>query len=112
MKTAPRIAMIIHDFLPRVGGAERQLAAIAPLLQRRGFEVHILTRLYPGLPRLENMQDVIVHRLPAPGPKPIASLFFTINIVNMLRRLKPNIVHSYSLLSPTTGAVASKRLFG
>ncbi len=106
-----RVAMIIQAYHPHVGGAERQLMALVPLLQDHGVEVHILTRRYPGLKPYEVIGGAPVHRLPIPGPKPVASLFFTLAALPLLRRLRPHVLHAHELLSPTTTAVAAKRLF-
>lgn len=107
-----RVAMIIQSYYPHVGGAERQLATIAPLLQARGVDVQILTRRYTGLRPFEMIGDVPVHRLPIPGPKAMASLTFTLAAQPLLYRLKPDIIHAHELLSPTTTAVLAKRLMG
>lgn len=107
-----RVAMIIQGYHPLVGGAERQLAAVAPLLQARGVDVHILTRRYPGLAAFEKIGGVPVHRLPIPGPKAVASAVFTLAALPLLWRLRPHVIHAYSLFSPATTAVTAKRLFG
>lgn len=104
--------MIIHAYSPYIGGAEQQLAALAPLLEGKGVDVHVLTRRRPGLKHFELIHDVPVHRLVAYGPKPVASLFFTSHALSLLRRLRPNIIHAHGILSPTTAAVMAKRLFG
>ena len=44
-----QVAMISHGYYPLIGGAERQLAAVAPALQSIGVKVNILTRRHPGL---------------------------------------------------------------
>lgn len=107
-----RVTMIIQGYIPHIGGAERQLAAIAPLLQQKGVEVHILTRRRPGLQRFERLQNIPVHRLAAYGPKPAASVMFTLGALALLGRLQPDVIHAHDLLSPTTTAVIAKRLFG
>lgn len=104
--------MLIQAYTPRIGGAERQLAALAPLLVEQGIDVHILTRRYAGLKPFERIQGIPVHRLPIPGPKPMASLTFTAAALAKLHRLEPDIVHAHGLLSPATTAVAAKRLLG
>jgi glycosyltransferase involved in cell wall biosynthesis len=104
--------MLIQAYHPHVGGAERQLAALAPLLQAQGVDVHILTRRYSGLKSWEIIDGIPVHRLPIPGPKPVASLSFTLAALPLLYRLKPDLIHAHELLSPTTTAVLAKRLFG
>lgn len=107
-----RVAMIIQDYHPIVGGAERQLATIAPHLQARGVDVHIITRRYPGLVANEMINNIPVHRLLAPKPKPVASVSFTLGALNLIRRLKPDVLHAYNLFSPSTTAITAKRLFG
>jgi hypothetical protein len=104
--------MIIQAYYPHVGGAEQQLMALVPLLQARGVEINILTRRYPGLNSFEIIGGAPVHRLPIPGPKAVASTIFTLSALPLLARLRPHLIHAHELLSPTTTAVAAKRLFG
>jgi glycosyltransferase involved in cell wall biosynthesis len=105
--------MIIQAYHPWVGGAERQLGAIAPLLQEQDVEVHILTRRYnrPGYIPFEIVDGVPVHRLPIPGPKALAAFTFTQAGLWLLHSLKPDVIHAHELLSPTTTAIAARRLF-
>ncbi len=112
MKTSIQVAMIIQGYHPRVGGAERQLATVAPFLQAQGVKINVLTRRYPGLAPFEVINDVPVYRLPIPGPKAMASLSFTLTALPLLRRLRPHIIHAHEVFSPTTTAVAAKRLLG
>jgi glycosyltransferase involved in cell wall biosynthesis len=104
--------MVILEYLPLVGGAQRQLASIAPLLARRGVDVHVLTRHAGSLPEREEVDGARVYRLPAPGPKPTASLGFTVAALARLAALRPDVVHAYSLFSPATIAVLAKRMLG
>lgn len=107
-----KVAMIIQDYLPHLGGAEKQLAALAPLLRERGIEMDILTRRYPGLARSEIIGGVPVHRLPVIKTKALASLIFTLTAIPVLKRIRPHLLHAHGLLSPTTTAIAAKRMFG
>lgn len=104
--------MIIQGYHPLVGGAERQLAAFAPELQALDIELHVLTRRYKGLRPFEVINQVPVHRLPIPGPKPTASLTFTFTALPLLRRLRPHILHAHEVFSPATTATAAKRVLG
>lgn len=106
------MAMIIQRYSPHIGGAERQLASIAPRLIEKGVDIHILTRRYTTLPSFERIQNIPVYRLPAYGPKPIASLMFTSTAVPLLHRLQPDVIHAHDILSPTTTAAIAKGLFG
>lgn len=111
-KPQKRVAMLILNYYPLVGGAEQQLASIAPLLQARGVDVQVLTRRYGDLVVFENVQGIPVYRLPAYGPKAIASICFTIAALVKLYQLRPDVIHAYSLFSPTTIAVLAHRIFG
>lgn len=104
--------MIIQDYLPLVGGAERQLATLAPLLREQNVEISILTRRYSGLLPHELIDGVPVYRLPILKSKALASLMFTLTALPLLRRLQPDVIHAHGLLSPTTTAVAAKRWLG
>ncbi len=107
-----RVAMIIHGYYPRIGGAETQLGALAPVLQSRGLDIHVLTRHARGLAKTEMIQGIPVYRLPVPGYKPVASITFTLAALARLRRLRPDIIHAHELISPTTTALAAKHLLG
>jgi len=48
IKPEIRVAMLAQNYLPHLGGAERQMAALAPLLLQRGVAVTILTRQCEG----------------------------------------------------------------
>jgi glycosyltransferase involved in cell wall biosynthesis len=106
-----KIAMIAQDYLPLLGGAERQISALAPLFKERGVEVQVLTRRYPGLLPFEVMDNVPVYRLPILKTKPLASLSFTIAGIPLLKKLQPDIIHAHGLLSPTTMAVIANYLW-
>ena len=112
MKAIIRVVMLSHGYYPRIGGVERQLAAVVPLLQVRGVEPTILTRHLPGTQRFEMVGGVPVYRLPVPGPKPIASLTFTLAALPLIKRLNPDLIHAHELISPATTAIAARKLFG
>ncbi len=105
------VVMIIHGYAPRIGGAERQVGALAPALQALGLEVSILTRRLPGTSAFERINGVPVYRLPAAGPKAIASLSFTLCALARLRRLRPDIVHAHEFISPATVALIAHSLY-
>jgi glycosyltransferase involved in cell wall biosynthesis len=106
-----RVAMIIQAYYPRLGGAERQLASLAPLLQQSGVELIVLTRRYArDLSSFEMIHNVPVYRLPVPGPKPIAALAFSLCALPILQCFKPDVVHAHELLSPATTAVMAKQI--
>ncbi|MGH2603043.1 MAG: glycosyltransferase family 4 protein, partial [Dehalococcoidia bacterium] len=107
-----RVAMVIAGYHPLIGGAERQLMALAPRLQARGVDVHVVTRRYPGLEPFETVAGIPVHRLAAPGTRATRSILFTLAAVRRIARLRPDVVHAHELYSPTTVALLAKRLLG
>jgi glycosyltransferase involved in cell wall biosynthesis len=112
MSAVIRVAILMQRYHPFIGGAEQQAASLAPLLRARGVEVTVITRHFAGLQRFEIIEDTPVYRLPVPGPKPLASMAFTLSALPLLRRLHPDVIHAQELLSPTTTGVAAKRLLG
>ena len=112
VKPTIHVVMIIQGYFPRIGGAERQLAALAPALRDEGVAISVLTRRYPGLKPFELIEGIPVYRLPIPGPVPTAALVFTAAAVPLLRRLKPDVVHAHEMFSPATTAVAAHRWLG
>jgi glycosyltransferase involved in cell wall biosynthesis len=107
-----RLAVLIHDYCPRVGGAQALLRAQAPPLQELGADVTILTRRFPGTAPFELVDGIPVHRLPAPPPRLLASLAFTISSLAFLRRLRPDVIHANEFISPATVALLANRLLG
>jgi glycosyltransferase involved in cell wall biosynthesis len=108
-----RVAMLIQAYYPRLGGAERQLASLTPLLKDLGVEIRIFTRRYDhALSPFEIINDVPIYRLPVPGPKPLAALSFSISAIPLLQKFKPHVIHAHELLSPATTAIMAKRIFG
>lgn len=107
-----RVAMLTQAYHPLIGGAERQLKSVAPLLRARDIEVVVVTRRYPGLAPYELVDGVPVHRLPMPRVEALASPVYTAAALPLLRRLRPDVLHAYSLFSPLTTALLAKRMLG
>ena len=106
-----KVAMILHSYYPIVGGAEKQLQALLPHLRGRGIQASVLTRQYPGLASFELVDDVPVYRIPAPGPKPLAAIIFILFATFRILRIKPDVIHAYDLMSPTSAALVARGLF-
>jgi glycosyltransferase involved in cell wall biosynthesis len=75
-------------------------------------EPSILTRRLPGTQCFEIVGGVPVYRLSVPGPKPVASLTFTLAALPLIKRLNPDLIHAHELISPATTAIAAKMLLG
>ena len=104
--------MLIQAYLPRFGGAERQLAALLPLLKQRDVETFILTRRYSGLSAFEEINGTPVYRLPIWGPKPVAALTYIVAAQTHIARLRPDVIHAHELLSPASAAQLAHRVWG
>lgn len=96
-----RAAMVIQNYLPTVGGAERQLASLIPLLVEQGVESVVLTRSRPGQPAREYLRGAEIRRIRCAGPKPVQSVMFVVGTLWNLARLRPDVVHGYDTLTPS-----------
>ena len=104
-----RVVMVIQSYLPRLGGAEKQLSAVCAALRQQGVEPVIVTRKYKGMPRFENINGTPVHRVFSPPPKPLAALCFMVCGFFRIMQLKPSLLHAHELLSPTDLAITAKK---
>jgi glycosyltransferase involved in cell wall biosynthesis len=102
--------MVIQSFLPVLGGAQRQVDLLAPLLQSRGVELTAITRHPPGTPRREQRRGLAVRRMPGPDRGGAGSIAYTAGGALALARLRPDVVHVHDLLSPSTIALLSRPL--
>lgn len=102
--------MIIQSFLPVLGGAQRQVDLLGPLLEQRGIDLTVLTRHPPGTVRRERRAGLEVRRMPGPDRGPLGSLSYTAAGTLSLARLRPDVVHVHDLLSPATIALLSRPL--
>ncbi|WP_161470946.1 glycosyltransferase family 4 protein [Tropicimonas marinistellae] len=107
-----RAAMLTQCYLPFIGGAEKQLAAILPRLRTKGIESTVITRRLDDSPERDTVDGIPVRRLQVRGPKPVASLSYTAMCLRELHRIRPNVVHAFELRSPTLTAVAYRALTG
>ncbi len=94
--------MVIQSFLPVLGGAQRQVDLLGPLLQRRGVELTVITRRPPGTARREARPGLRVRRMPGPDRGPLGSACYTATGALALARLRPDVVHVHDLLSPAS----------
>lgn len=100
--------MVIQSFLPVLGGAQRQVAMLGPVLARRGIETTVVTRRPPGTPRSEQLAGLEVRRMPGPDRGAIASIAYTGFGSLALARFRPDVIHVHDLLSPSTIALLSR----
>lgn len=100
-----RVTMVITSYHPIVGGAERQLAQVARLMQVQAHQVTVVTRHHPGLAERETIGGTHVLRIRASGPKHLRSLRFILGAARAIRASRPDVVHCHSLFSPVIAGI-------
>lgn len=109
-----RVAMVLHTFAPDIGGAERQVQRLGPLLERRGVEVTVVTRRWlprhPRWPARERQEGLDVRRVSAPRARVAGPCIWSTSAVATLGRLRPDVIHAHHLGSPTSIALVAGRL--
>ncbi len=104
-------AMPIQGWSPVVGGAQRQLEQLAPLLADRGVTVTVVTRWAPGLPRRSTASGLTVRRVGDGWSSPAASARFVASGAAAIAAARPAVVHAHDLLSAALcGAAAAGAL--
>lgn len=97
-----RILHLIPSFGP--GGAERQLALVAPALVRCGVDVHVAyCSGGPNLTRLEN-SGIHLHQLASAGNHDPALAWA---IFKLVRRLRPDVVQTWLIQMDILGGAAA-----
>ena len=107
-----RVVMVIQSYLPRLGGAEKQLAAVCRRLRQQGLEPSIVTRRYAGMAAFETIDGTPVYRVPAPQPKSLAAFCYLFFGYFKIRSLRPQVLHAHELLSPSDLGILAKRSLG
>lgn len=103
-----KIVMLIYDFFPVVGGAERQAQRLAKALIDKGHEVTVLTRLPKELfNEFEEIDGIKVIRFKVSNKGKLTPLSYLIKSLAYIWRNKKNIdvLHAHSL--NTTGFTAA-----
>ena len=108
-----RVLLVSDSYPPMIGGADTAVEAVATQLAARGHTVAVATACQRGMPARETRAGIEVHRLrdlssrvpgvsedpnrhvPPPFPDPEAVVRFR----RLLRRFRPDLVHSYGWLT-------------
>jgi len=117
-----RILLATDFYAPLLGGAQRATELLARELQARGYDVLVVTSWQPGLPRVDDRDGVPVERvrdlvsrmrllssnpyqhIPPPWPDPEAVL----SLRRIIRRFRPELVHSYGWLTYSVRAALTR----
>ena len=107
------VAMIISNFHPYIGGAERQAQQLASRMLQNGATVHVVTRRLPGLAPYEEVDGIPVHRVVTFGRTALASLSYTASALKWLfqHRYETDVLHCHQPLSPMTIGLLAKALW-
>lgn len=106
-----KIAILVNLFPPKwLAGTEIATYYIAEYLAQRGHEVHVITSLDEGLPEESYEKGFHIHRLPRIEIRFIGVLIFWADIIRVLRKIKPDIVHAQSLISGMPALLSHKLL--
>jgi glycosyltransferase involved in cell wall biosynthesis/GT2 family glycosyltransferase len=117
-KKSLRVLLVTDSYPPLVGGATFWSQQVARQMSARGHRVTLATTWQPDTPAFEEDGDVAVHRLrdltsripgisadpyrhnPPPFPDPEAVL----RLRRLIKRTKPDLVHSYGWLTHSVAA--------
>ncbi len=110
-----KVLIITPQFLPVLGGAERQAHALGRMLGARGHHVAVLTRRVRGLPPREEMDGVPVLRAIRPiDIGPLYGLTYLLAVAWFLSRHRRDwdVVHITHMYLDACAAVLTRRLHG
>jgi len=113
----PRVAMLASVFPPSIGGIQSHTLRLSQELVDRGGDVHVVTRIQPGLCPFERMAAVRVHRVGlAFASGPVGSVAFIAEALRAVLRLANaghvEIIHAHQLLSPAAVGLLAAPLAG
>jgi glycosyltransferase involved in cell wall biosynthesis len=99
-----RILVLSHEYPPIGGGGGRVAQDLCQGFVRHHHEVHVLTAAFADMPRDENQNGVIIHRLPSCRTKAYQAGFLTMAVyiwqafwhgIKLYRTWKPDIIHAH-----------------
>lgn len=102
--------MVLQAYAPVIGGAQRQVQRLAPLLAEREIDVLVVTRRPPGAPRREHTGAARIERVSSGWGGARAAAEFVVAATRTVIDERPAIVHVHDLLSPASVGVAVKAL--
>jgi glycosyltransferase involved in cell wall biosynthesis len=106
-----RIAILVGAFPPKwLAGTEIATYNLAGYLARKGHEVHVITSRDDGLPNLSQESGFYVHRVSYPKIRTIGILPFWVRLCLQIQKIKPDIVHSQSLMYGVPAIMTKKIL--
>lgn len=93
-----KITILVGLFPPKwLAGTEIATYYMAEHLAQRGHEVHVITSLDEGLPEENYEKGFYIHRLPRTKIRFAGAFIFWADIVRVIQKIGPDIVHAQSL---------------
>lgn len=92
-----RVGLISADFAPNIGGVAAHVAELGRFLAALGIEVHVISPTRGGRPGVERWRGMVVHRLRAPGPKPLFTYVLRRWLCRFLEAEPLDLVHLHGL---------------
>jgi glycosyltransferase involved in cell wall biosynthesis len=118
-----RILLVTDHYPPFIGGAHRQAQLLALGLANRGHEMAVVTPWHGGLPRVEDENGIVVHRIrqlrtvvPAlvrdraqrhqpPFPDPVTIW----DLRRVIGSVQPDLIHAYGWLAFSAAAALGRK---
>lgn len=118
-----RVLLATDHFPPFIGGAHRQTQLLARAMASRGHEVAVATPWHGGLPRVEEQDGYVVHRIrqlrtalpflirnrrqrhQPPFPDPVTVL----GLRRLIAEFEPDLIHAYGWFAFSVAAALGRR---
>ena len=108
------VVMLVNEFAPVSGGAEKQAERLAGHLASQHRPVWVITRRLPGTTPMERMNGFTIIRPATWGPGKLKTATFILGALWHLWRLRRQyeIIHAHMLFGPAFAAALAGRAFG
>lgn len=108
------VVMLVNEFAPVSGGAEKQAERLAAYFAARNKAVWVITRHFPGLASKETMKGFHVIRPVTRGAGKARTITFVLGALKHLWLLRHQIaiIHAHMLFGPAFAASLAGRLLG
>jgi len=108
------IVMLVNEFAPVSGGAEKQAERLAGYFAAHGRVVWVITRHFPGLVSAETINGFHVIRPVTWGPGKFKTITFVLGALWQLWLLRRRfaIIHAHMLFGPAFAAALAGRILG
>ena len=106
-----KVTILVPFFPPKwLAGTEIATYNIARHLAKRGHEVHVVTSIDKGLPKKSKEQGFHVHRIGWRKVRFLGIISFWLEILLVLSKIEPDIVHSQDINMGMPGLIAKRLL--